>query len=251
MQKVYEDDGFLVIEGSKDSPALNYDLAIWTLDRVEKFNDPISGETKDYSQTISDLIIKKWIEKESLYKVAQITDKNFKTHKINWEHTFKMVERLFYYKAIDKHEEGKNHQHEGLAEDIHNDMIAAFDRAKEEDKNKDVQNSLNKVVADNLKKYNLRTNKRIINTKINSDEHLIDILFSLTGTKYIFAQVSSRRWGRKSETVNGTYYQIMPERLDDPFFNWYCNERTEYQFFKSKANCIIYFLKYWVIWKKN
>lgn len=250
-QKVYEDDGFLVIEGSKGNSTLNYDLAIWTLDKVQKFKDPKSGETKNYSRTISDLINKKWIEKESLYKVAQITDKNFKTHKINWTQTFKMVERLFYYKAIDNHEKGKKPKHEGTARDLHDEMMAAFDRAGEEDKNKDVQNSLNKAVADNLAKYNLREIKQTFNSKVGLDSNYIDILYSVTGTKYTFAQASYRRWGPKGKIVNGVFYQLMPEHAADPFFYWYCEERAEYQFFKSKANCVIYFLKYWFLWTKN
>lgn len=250
-QEVYEEDGFLVIKGAKNNPAVNYDLEIRTLKTVEQFTSPTTGETYNWSRTISDLLSKKWVEKTSLYKVAQITDSNFPNHLINWSQTFKMVERLLYYKAIDKYEESKGPEHEGLAKDIHADMMSALYRAIEEDKNKDVQISLDKAVEDNLTKYNLRTSKKTTGMKTKTENKYIDMLFSITGNKYTFAQGAHRRWGAKGKIIEGRFYQLMPESANDPFFRWYFDERADYQFFKSKANCVIYFLHYWFIWTKN
>lgn len=87
--------------------------------------------------------------------------------------------------------------------------------------------------------------------KSKVDNNYLDILHSITGVKYTFAQASNRRWGAKGKIIDGVFYQLMPEKTADPFFYWYCDKRTEYQFFKSKANCVIYFLKYWFEWTKT
>ena len=94
-----------------------------------------------------------------------------------------------------------------------------------------------------------------------------DFLKEVTHYKYSFAVASSRVWGRRvkqfgknedevleyeeierKDVQQGRFYQLMPDGLDDGFFNWYCYEREDYQFFKSKELCVAYFLKFWIIW---
>jgi len=77
-----------------------------------------AGETRDngYSEWILQLQEKTWMQKETLYKLAQLINKHCPSHKIDWRETFLMVE----------------------------------DPADGETKK-----TIDEVVADNLKKYNL------------------------------------------------------------------------------------------------
>lgn len=110
--------------------------------------------------------------------------------------------------------------------------------------------------------------------RINRVEEFSDLqddvrnfLKEVTGFDYSFAVTSSRVWGRRvkkfgknedeileyeaiaaEDVQEGTFYQLMPDGLDNGFFNWYCYEREDYQLFKSKEMCVAYFLKFWMIW---
>jgi hypothetical protein len=79
-----------------------------------------------------------------------------------------------------------------------------------------------------------------------------EYLYFFTGQKYCFAESSSRVW-TNSEIVeqmecNKPFYQLMPETLDDGFFDWYCFNRPDNQFFKTREMCVLYFIKYWTDW---
>jgi hypothetical protein len=112
---------------------------------------------------------------------------------------------------------------------------------------------------------------------INKIDHFSDLqeevrqfLLEVTGERYSFATNVSRIWGRKvkkfgknedeilelededsavSRVEHGTFFQLMPDRTDDGFFNWYCRERMYNQYFTTKEMCVAYFLKFWIIWK--
>ena len=78
-------------------------------------------------------------------------------------------------------------------------------------------------------------------------------LFEITGNLYCFAAASDRKWGKAKRTEHmkeNPFYQIMPFKKDDGFFNWYCSKREYFQFFKSKEMCVLYFILYWMKWKK-
>ncbi len=96
-----------------------------------------------------------------------------------------------------------------------------------------------------------------------------NFLREVTGHNYVFAVASSQAWGllptieeEEEETEqyeekqprpnvrNVTCYQLMPDTVDDGFFDWYCYERDYYQFFQSREMCAAYFLKFWIIWDK-
>jgi hypothetical protein len=76
-------------------------------------------------------------------------------------------------------------------------------------------------------------------------------LHFLTSHFYSFAIISNRRWGKKNKVEHGTFWQLMSDGEDDGFFDWYCYVREDYQFFKTKEICILYFIKYWTEWNRR
>jgi hypothetical protein len=89
-----------------------------------------------------------------------------------------------------------------------------------------------------------------------SDDELLILLENLIGYKYTFSNASHMRWGVKGKIHEANdnnpegFYQIMPENEDGGFFNWYCEERLDYQFFKSTNRAVLHFIFYWTLWRK-
>jgi len=73
----------------------------------------------------------------------------------------------------------------------------------------------------------------------------------MTGCNYVFAQGAHRKWGKSKDAElesKSPYFQIMPDTLDDGFFDWYVSERSGFQFFEIRETCIVHFLHYRNIW---
>lgn len=91
----------------------------------------------------------------------------------------------------------------------------------------------------------------------DNEEDVTPFLKDVTGYTYEFAVGTVRVWGHlenkeDADTKRGQlFYQIMPDGLDDGFFDWYCYLREHYQFFDSKEMAVAYFLRYWIIWNKK
>ncbi|TYP73662.1 hypothetical protein [Aquimarina intermedia] len=88
------------------------------------------------------------------------------------------------------------------------------------------------------------------NEYLNEKEARI-FLKQFTGHNYVFAQGAHRKWGKSEHTPleeKTPYFQIMPDTVDDGFFNWYVIERSGKQFFELRETCIIHFLNYRIIW---
>ena len=90
-----------------------------------------------------------------------------------------------------------------------------------------------------------------------SEKDMMVLLFNLTGHLYTFAVGSDLRWGNSDEIVNSSpernpegFYQLMPKTIDDGFFDWYCYNREDYQFFETQENCVLHFIFYWSKWEK-
>jgi hypothetical protein len=64
------------------------------------------------------------------------------------------------------------------------------------------------------------------------------------------------RWGKvdKFESMGDVFpdafYQLMPDTMDDGFFDWYCHHRDDQQFFASSETCALHFIYYWMQWNK-
>ncbi len=78
---------------------------------------------------------------------------------------------------------------------------------------------------------------------------------ALTNSEYVFAVGSNRKWGDSNaiETENNgkPFYQLMPDSLDEGFFDWYVSARSKYQFFKTEEMCLLHFVFYYDVWVKN
>ena len=85
---------------------------------------------------------------------------------------------------------------------------------------------------------------------LNNDDDVANFTRAMTGHPYSFALADHRKWGEKSKIERGEFYQLMPDRPDDGFFNWYCDTRPFNQFFKTKEMCLIHFLKYHHDWEE-
>jgi len=81
------------------------------------------------------------------------------------------------------------------------------------------------------------------------------ILHAVTGHLYTFAVSSDMRWGKDGrvesmgEDFPNGFYQLMPHKMDDGFFDWYCYRRDEQQFFASPQTATLHFIYYWTIWQ--
>ena len=88
-----------------------------------------------------------------------------------------------------------------------------------------------------------------------SGKELMTLLYNLTGYIYTFATVSSMRWGQNGTTIQMSatnpegFFQLMPDSTDAGFFDWYCYNRPEQQFFESKNNAVLHFIYFWQKWK--
>ena len=94
--------------------------------------------------------------------------------------------------------------------------------------------------------------KEFIFEELGDSCELEEILRNITGSKYCWAVTSDRKWGKDSPIehakINKPFYQIMPNKGDTDFFNWYCYTREWHQFFKTREMCLIYFLYYFNEW---
>lgn len=79
------------------------------------------------------------------------------------------------------------------------------------------------------------------------DLEYYQLILRITGKLYTFAIADGSWCGMDGVD---TAYQLMPERdALDEFFDWYCLERVDDQFFATKQDCVLNFLKYWHMWK--
>ena len=85
----------------------------------------------------------------------------------------------------------------------------------------------------------------------DNQEDVRKYLYSITNNYYSFTVSSDRIWSNPENVEHmksEPFYQLMPDEIDDRFFNWYCNLRPNNQFFKTKEMCVLYFVKYWFEW---
>lgn len=81
------------------------------------------------------------------------------------------------------------------------------------------------------------------------------LLFNITGQLYSFAVGSAMRWVRNAKVQHSPdhedgYFQLMPDTHDDGFFDWYCANRENEQFFEKKEHAALHFIYYWMEWEK-
>lgn len=89
----------------------------------------------------------------------------------------------------------------------------------------------------------------------DKEQNVREYLHFFTNHSYSFATASDRIWSDDENVENMVddhpFYQLMPDTIDDGFFDWYCYVRPNNQFFRTKEMCILYFIKYWTEWKRK
>jgi hypothetical protein len=84
---------------------------------------------------------------------------------------------------------------------------------------------------------------------------MCDYLLKETGSHYCFASSTTRSINNANnieQKNDGTFfYQIMPDSIDNGFFDWYILEKKHNQFFETKEEAFIQFMKFWNAWKNN
>ena len=84
---------------------------------------------------------------------------------------------------------------------------------------------------------------------------ILDYILKETKYLYCFSTSINRSWNseinieRKND--GSVFYQIKPDGLDGGFFNWYALERQHNQFFETKEEAFIEFMRYRKIWKNR
>lgn len=85
----------------------------------------------------------------------------------------------------------------------------------------------------------------------HDDESLENWIYDVTQQHYSFAVASERKWDNENSIIeHGTFYQLMPDYIDDGFFNWYIAKRPYNQFFTSHYVATLELVKYRNQWIK-
>lgn len=86
----------------------------------------------------------------------------------------------------------------------------------------------------------------------DNEQNVRQYLQFFTNNLYSFAIASERVWTDTDNVEHMVaekhFYQLMPDTIDNGFFEWYCYVRPNNQFFKTKEMCILYFIRYWTEW---
>lgn len=97
----------------------------------------------------------------------------------------------------------------------------------------------------------------LVNHDLTEDD-ITRILHTVTGYIYTFATASVMRWGKKGRieemdttTFPDGFWQLMPDTIDDGFFDWYCEHRVDQQFFASPQTAALHFIYYWMQWDRS
>ena len=87
--------------------------------------------------------------------------------------------------------------------------------------------------------------------RLEDETQATPYLRMITGYRYGLEVSFHRKWGNVDSAVeNGKFYQIIPDRVDDGFFDWYCDNRPFHQFFRTIEMALLHFVFYWHVWKK-
>ena len=99
---------------------------------------------------------------------------------------------------------------------------------------------------DQILKFNLD------DEKFEDENQTVPYLRMITDYRYGVEVSNHRKWGNKDSPVeHGRFYQIIPDRVDDGFFDWYCNICPYHQLFKTVEMALLRFVFYWNVWRKD
>ena len=88
--------------------------------------------------------------------------------------------------------------------------------------------------------------------RFEDENQVVPYLRLLTDYRYAVEISMHRRWGQAGGDVEeGRFYQIVPDRVDDGFFDWYSDNRPDHQHFKTVEMALLHFVFYWHLWKRE
>ena len=88
--------------------------------------------------------------------------------------------------------------------------------------------------------------------RFEDESQVTPYLRLVTGFRYCLEKISHRKWGDADQpSEEGNFYQIVPDRVDNGFFDWYCDNRPYHQAFRTVEMAVLYFVFYWHIWQKE
>ena len=88
--------------------------------------------------------------------------------------------------------------------------------------------------------------------RFEDENQVVPYLRLLTDYRYTVEIRHHRKWGDASSAQEeGNFYQIVPDRVDDGFFDWYCDNLPYHQHFKTVEMALLHFVFYWHVWMKD
>lgn len=88
--------------------------------------------------------------------------------------------------------------------------------------------------------------------RFEDENQVTPYLRMVTGYRYGLEISLHRKWGSAgSVQEQGKFYQIIPDRVDDGFFDWYCDNRPYQQFFRTMEMAVLHFVFYRHVWKES
>jgi hypothetical protein len=101
-------------------------------------------------------------------------------------------------------------------------------------------------------KFNQILKLELSQEKFEDENQVIPYLRLLTDYRYNINMSLHRKWGiEDSPMEEGKFYQIVPDNVDNGFFDWYYENRRCYQFFKTIEMALLHFVFYFHVWKKD
>src|SRR5256886_7042874 len=85
--------------------------------------------------------------------------------------------------------------------------------------------------------------------KFENENQVVPYLRIVTSYRYCLVMSSHRKWGSEdSLPEEGQFYQIVPDQVDNGFFDWYCDNRPFHQLFRTVEMALLHFVFYWHVW---
>ena len=92
----------------------------------------------------------------------------------------------------------------------------------------------------------------LLGERFEDENQVVPYLRMVTDYRYGIEISHHRKWGSKDSPIEeGIFYQIIPDRVDDGFFDWYSNLCPYHQFFKTVEMALLWFVFYRNVWLKE
>ena len=88
--------------------------------------------------------------------------------------------------------------------------------------------------------------------RFEDENQVVPYLRLLTDYRYTVELSLHRRWGNETSVIEeGKFYRIVPDRVDNGFFDWYSDNLPFHQHFKTVEMALLQFVFYWHFWMKE